>query len=358
MNAFGFITSRWQDLQPWATKVRALPRSPTDFAAAYGDFADAADANRTESALISAAEAADLLGSPSDVKQAIAGDGAYLTSTTAPKMLYGRLVWWALQVQNAATLVDQTLSSMATVTADGSATPDDVRTLLTDPSAGLTAALDSTVASGRDIATQLGNLKDRLLPQIQTFAGTKTVSAANQALSRLNAQLADLRDQAAAQYRVWKHEDLGPGDPPPVDTSDADASTSLISWPFGKGKERKAKAEYARIVAEMAALRDSGAPKEKFVADVRGLDVAGLKVVPAIGELAAGVGKVVDTLDGLATRARSVASSASDEQLTDHAWLTKALAAEATVTLGRDAQEFVTQALVETPPAPAGGTTG
>jgi hypothetical protein len=247
---------------------------------------------------------------------------------------------------------------MATVTADGSATPDDVRTLLTDPSAGLTAALDSTVASGRDIATQLGNLKDRLLPQIQTFAGTKTVSAANQALSRLNAQLADLRDQAAAQYRVWKHEDLGPGDPPPVDTSDADASTSLISWPFGKGKERKAKAEYARIVAEMAALRDSGAPKEKFVADVRGLDVAGLKVVPAIGELAAGVGKVVDTLDGLATRARSVASSASDEQLTDHAWLTKALAAEATVTLGRDAQEFVTQALVETPPAPAGGTTG
>ena len=52
----------------------------------------------------------------------------------------------------------------------------------------------------------------------------------------------------------------------------------------------------------MTALRESVAPKAKFVADVRGLDVAGLKVAPTIGDLAAGIGKIADTLDGLATR--------------------------------------------------------
>jgi hypothetical protein len=356
MNAFDFVTDQWLVLQPWMTKVRGLPRSPADFAAAYGPFPDAADANRTESALISAAEAADLLGSPADAKQAIAGDGTYLTSPTAPRMLYGALVWWALQVQNTCTLVDQTMSTLATVIGDGHATPENVRTLLTDPSAGLTGALDRTASAGRDIATQLGNLKDRLLPQIQTFAGTKMVSAANQALSAANARIETLRAQAAKDYQVWKHEPLGPGDPPPIDPSDESSSSSL--WPFGKGKERKAKADYAQVVEQITALRESVAPKAKFLADVRGLDVAGVKVAPAIGAVAAGIGKIADTLEGLATRCRSVAASASDEQLTDHTWLTNALASDATVALGRDAHEFVDQALVETQLPPQGGAAG
>ncbi len=157
---------------------------------------------------------------------------------------------------------------------------------------------------------------------------------------------------------MWKHEPLGPGDPPALDPGDAQGSSSSMLWPFGKGKERKAKADYTQVVEQMTALRESTAPKAKFVADVRGLDVAGVKVAPAIGDLAAGIGKIADTLDELATRCRSVAASASDEQLTDHAWLTKALATDATVALGRDAHEFVGQALVETQPLPQAEAAG
>jgi hypothetical protein len=347
VSAFDFVSNGWRVVEPWASTVRRLPRSPAGFAASYGTFADAADADRTVSALIAAAEAADRFGSVADVKAAIAADGTYLTSPAPPDMLVGRLMWWVLQVQNTATLVEASLGSLATVLASGSATPGDVRSVLTDESAGVTAALERTAAAGRDVASQLGHLRDRLLPQIETFAGTKMVSAANQALSKLNAQLTDLREQAAQDYQVFKHEALAPGDPPPLDPNDDDSSSW---WPLGKNKQRRARADYSRVVDEMAALRQSAAPTAKFVADVRGLDVAGVQVVPAIGGIAAGVGKIVDTLDGLATRCHSVAASASDDQLTDHNWLTTALAAQPTIALGTDAHDWINHALVDTQP--------
>jgi hypothetical protein len=359
VNAFNFITNEWLDLHTWMTKVRSLPRTPAEFTSTYGAFEDAADANSTESALISAAEAADLLGSAAEVKQAIANDGSYLTSPTTPKMLYGALVWWALQVENTATTVDTTMSMLATVLEGAHATPDDVRALLTDPQSGLTATLDKTSAAGRDLATQFGNLKDRVLPQIQVFAGTKMVSEANQALGALSSKLKDLHEQAAKDYLAWKHEVLGPGDPPPaIDASNNEGGFSLFSLPFRKGKERAAKADYERVVVEFASLRETEAQKARFVADVRGLDVAGTSVAPALGDLAAGVTRIVDTLDNLATRCRSVATSASDEQLTEHNWLTTALAPEDVISLGSDAQEFVRQALVETHVPPPTGESG
>ena len=355
MSAFKFITDEWLDLLTWMTKVRGLPRTPAAFSAEYGAFNDAADARTTESALISAAEAADSLGSVAEVKQAIAGDGSYLTSATAPTMLYARLVWWALQVQSAATTVEHTLSTLAAVLDGEHATPDDVRTLLTDPESGLAGVVDKAAVTGHDLATELGNLRVRVLPQIRTFAGTKMVSEANQALGALGAQLAELHEQAAEDYKNWKHEVLGPGDPPPaIDAGTTDDATSMFSWPFGKGKERKAKADYEQVVQQMSALRETQAQKAKFVADVRGLDVAGAGVAPALGDLAAGVSTIADTLDQFATRCRSVATSANDEQLTNLGWLTNALGADGVASLGRDAQEFIQLALVEThvpPPA-------
>ena len=159
--------------------------------------------------------------------------------------------------------------------------------------------------------------------------------------------------QAAKDYKDWKHKTLAPGEsPPPLDV--AAEQESGFSFPWNKSAEKRAKKDYIAVLAQIEESKTEVAQKAQFVADVKGLDIAGNNVIPALNNLASGIRKIADTLDQAGERLESVCENANDAQLTDASWMKNALNLGAVTELGPEAAAFVQQALVEThlqPPA-------
>ncbi len=347
MGAFDFVTADWLDLQTWLAQVRELPRTATEFTARYGTFDDDHDTDATVAALTASAAFADKFGSAAAVTHELASDGGYLTSSTPPSMIYGHLIWWAMQVGNAASSARDGLASLTASLGHDQVSAGDVRTEMAGDG-GIASVLSVAAHQGGELVASIRNLRSHVLPQVEVLAGTGLINEANQAIGGLGAQIATLRMRAVADYQAWKHQALGPDEPlPPIDIA-GNTAAGGFPWPFGKGKEEKARKDYAAVRKQIEALQGDEAMKARFVADVGGLDMAGIKVAPALDQLVSGITRVDHALDQQATRVTSVAASADDTQLVDAAWLTKALDAGALGGLATDATAFVQRALVTT----------
>lgn len=346
MAAFDFVTEEWLDLQTWLAQIRVLPRTAEDFIARYGTFDDADGTHATVAALTASAGFADQFGSAAAVTHELASDGTYLSSATPPSMVYGHMIWWAMQVHNAAAGAQARLAALTAALGANGITADDVRAML-GGQAGISSELSTAVDAGTDLVTTIRNLRSHILPQVQVLAGTGLINEANRSIGGLGAQIAALRTRAIADYQAWRHRALSPDDPlPPIDIA-ANASGGF-GWPFGKGREDKARKDYAAVLDQIESLQADEAMKARFVADVGGLDIAGTNVAPALDQLVSGITKVGHILDQHATRFTSVAASADDAQLVDAAWLTTALDVQALDRLAADATAFVQRAQVTT----------
>lgn len=351
---FAFITEEWLDLQTWATQIRGLPRTEQGFAERYGGFEDAADTKSTEQALIQSNAIADALGSATAVKQQIAKNGSYLTTSTPPDMIYARVIWWALLVENVANTLDYQTKAVGQLLTGPDASADDVRSVL-NAGSGLSHDARNAATQGTTLADAIIALKEKLFPQIETFAGTSMVNEANRQIGYLGSEIEGLCAQAAKDYKDWKHKTLAPGEsPPPLDV--AAEQESGFSFPWNKSAEKRAKKDYIAVLAQIEESKTEVAQKAQFVADVKGLDIAGNNVIPALNNLASGIRKIADTLDQAGERLESVCENANDAQLTDASWMKNALNLGAVTELGPEAAAFVQQALVETHLQPPAGT--
>jgi hypothetical protein len=356
VTSFDFITAEWLDLQTWLTKIRALPGSPAEFEDRYGTFSDEDDLLATEAALLTAQEISVRLGGPADVQLRLAEEPGYLSSETAPTMIYGRLLWWVLRAGASSTAVRHQVESVQSLIAEKQASSADVRALLSGDF-GLDGLVRAAADAGRELSTTIGNLQDHLRPQISVFAGTKMLAEANQVLGGLGGELTGLHDQAALDYQVWKHQRLAPGDkPPPIDVTGPSNTTILgFHWPWTRRKENDAQADYATVLTKIDALEAEVRRKAQFLTDVKGLDIAGRRVSPALDQLRSGIGQVVRDLDNFAAHSKATALG-SDDQLGDSAWVLTSLQPDAVEALADDARQFMTVALVQTHVLPPAGS--
>lgn len=350
---FAAMAGNWSTLLNFFQHYSRLPHDPQAFAARYGSFDDAQGVTQLTSAFADIADTARRLGGPDSLKRNISDKPDYLFRAEPPDELYAHNVWLASQVQNAASGIAETLSSLPSDLPSVSEIQRGrmTQTLLSGQGSVAQTAEDLQRKT-QDLASRFEPLRQRLSNAAQVFGATNVLNEANVALGRMEGAVGRLQSQAAAAYKKWTGRDLPPGGaPPPASGGDeAGGGWSL----FGGGRE-KAHKEYEQLAQELAARQAELQQKSQLAEDLDSNFFVGARaLVPAVQNIEGALGQLGRVFGSTAERLRTASDVSSQRQLSDPDWLTRALDLPASVeawrALAADAQQFAQRSMI----SPAG----
>jgi hypothetical protein len=321
----------WRRLQAWGARVDRLPGDAAGFAERYGTFTDKTAVTAFIAAVNEARALAASVGGPAALKRALMADPGLLNGTEPPEGLYAGLAWLAGVAGNAASTMAETLERIPSML-EGEGSPEEraeaLRSVLCGPD-----GLSFTAAVGRDDAAAVreraAGLVDPLGEASRALGADAVPNEAGRQLGALRSALPRLREQAAEAERRWK------------------------KWsPLGPSREER-EAEYRRLEAEVQAAEAELEQKERFAADINGFYPDNARVVPAVLEVDGQLRRLEALFADTAAELTQLCSIASEEQLSDPAWVSRALDITGAVPKWRElaeaARAFQENVLVEPP---------
>lgn len=272
----------WKALLGWFDRVTGLPADRGTFEERYGAFHDDAGVAAFVGAVAEAQDLARALGGPTALKAHLVADPDHLCRDTPPHALYDQIAWLAGQAGNAASTVGFTIGAIGA---------------LLDPAMGEATArafsLKTALAGSGGVAATL----TRLSREVEGVRGHHTAVIGR--LSRLVRALTGT-DVLGAANRV-----IG-------------ATQRTLA-----GREHRASGEATST--RLDAAREELARKQRLLADTRGLFLPLSRLVPAALDIDHQLRRIENaSIDG-GKRLNHLCSIASLDQLSDAAWVERAL---------------------------------
>ena len=324
---FESFTEDWIKLQAWFRRVAQLPADAESFSARYGRFQDEQGIKAFTKALADVNEVARSLGNPQVLKQEIARSPEVVLGSTPPVMVYAHLVWLASQVEKVASTFERTLGALREIVdplrGDSQTRAHDLKTALCGER-GLVSTAESLQHQIEALNGKVAPFEPRLLRAILTLNETKLINEANQRVGALQHTLGTLQKQA----------------------EEAEQKTHSL-WPSTREEARQ---EHQQLMAEVEAVTAKKQQKVLFTGALKSFFTTGNRVVPALQDAEKTLHQINSFFEGAAQRLTRTCAAASDEQLGNYLWISRALDLQEAIKMWKAIQEgarnFVQQALV------------
>jgi hypothetical protein len=314
--------------QVWAflDTVAQVPDDRAAFTSRYGDFGNTGDVTKLLTAIADIRRVATAFGSPASVKAALAADPGLLSGNTPPAEVYANLVWLSMQAQTTAGTLNETLSSLGPLLEPSSGdAAERARSLdqLFNGKDGLVESARSCAGQISAFRKKLAQFPTRLQSDVQAVASTSLANDANQeigglqtALEREAGQLAEMQEKAAG----WN----------PIGRPTPDAIAELQN--------------------DIEAKKRSLAARQQYTADLSDFFPLANNCILALLDIDSRLALLEDALNTVASDLADITRISGKDQLSDIAWLSKALGLPGRVALWKAAvtasQQFQQNSLI------------
>jgi hypothetical protein len=299
LNFAGF-TSSWKTMQIFFTQVEKTPSDESSFICKYGEFAEASEIQPFIDACTEVLAVAKALGNPTSLKESIAKNPSYLSSSSAPDETYANIVWLAGLSSNAAQSIAHTYSDLQHVLSPSEGTIERRAENLKTAFLGNAGLVPITVK----IKSEAVLLDKKITPMIKqltdtfsSFGKTTLINQANQEIGALETSISKLKVKCEDAEKAWK-----------------DAWIS----------KDKAKKRYEEILDELSSKKKSYALKTQFINDLEGFFVAGNDMLQASMDVSNNINAIGHLFGEQRDAYMNICRISSDEQLSDYAWVAKA----------------------------------
>jgi hypothetical protein len=304
-----------------------IPLESSAFTARYGEVQDARGVRQIQEALRDLREMASTAGDPKSLKRTLATDIRALTHSSPPQEIYAQIAWLAERAGNAAGSMTSTFASLKDLTEAGVSEAQraaSVRNIFKGDR-GLIATAGGVAEDAERLAAEVDPLIPRVIQPVQLFNVTPVLREAAEAIRKLQSQLNVLRSGA-----------------------DEKESKGMFAKLLGRGK---AKEESSDGPPEIAQVSEELERKNLLSADLQKFLPGSERALPALQNIARKLRDIAKIFSQASARFSSVVSLASDAQLSDYDWLSKAIdlpASLATWQNVRDAsRRFVQESLID-----------
>ena len=328
----------WLHMQTAIAASLALPISKGSFNEKYGSFT-ALDQKTIEGCIASMVQVQGLskqFGDPTTIKQAIATDGAYLTTPKPPDPIYGHIIWLALQIENAASTFDSTFGVLQSLLSPSAGTPAEraanLRILLNDPTAGLVALAADMHAKAADLSKKLASFDLELQTAadgIMTYSSqTSTImTEADNLLGTYAQDVKELTDKANQAYTEWRNYTIA--------AVTASIGITILSFGLlwfvglgvGIGLGVAAATQMKLYNSLMSQVRQKEADilkKTQLTTDLRGLNKSMPDLVTSISDFKTKLSEIEGVWVNIGGNLGYIASNYTDEQLSSLPWVIQA----------------------------------
>ncbi len=338
---FAQIRQAWHSIGAWVDRVQKLPATPAALVEEYGQFAEECAVGALASAVADAGAVAGSLGSVAATKRSLADDGGYLTGPQPPSPAYPKSIWWAGQVANAAATLSSTMDALRSRLEAGGTDADTVRSSLCGPQ-GMQSVATAAALESEKLADQVGDASQKITDPVSRLAGSQALTDAGLLRGKLTAAIPAARSQAEDDWKTATGHSLADEGPlPPLE--DDQVRHGFLD----RRKSEAAAKKYRTLRQQVTADEEQLAKTQRLLDDTAGLEAEGTQAIRSLADLTSAIRSVSNEFSQAAERIEGACNLATDEQLTDAAWLERAVDLSAFPGLAAAAQRFTERALVE-----------
>jgi hypothetical protein len=325
MEDMSLFSKDWAAAQTFFSLLARVPADTAGFLSRYGPFENEISVEEFTGAVRDVNAIAGELGSPDSLKRRLTADREYVLRPKPPYEVYASIVWLSMQAGNTAHTISSTLDLLPNLLQSAGATDREraqrSRQVLTG-NGGLAAKAEAVAGSARQIADKVASYVPRLNAAILTIHDTEVVNQANRAISAVKSGRAGLEEQANQ------------------------AAEKAKGW-FGA---EKAKEELESLKLEIASGEAEMKRKGLLESDLGDFFIIANKVAPGLLSAAQHLRELGKAFQDTADKIALTERLASEEQLGNVDWLSKALSLPTEIQRWKEfhsaAQNFTQDSLV------------